>query len=325
MAQNIADLVRRGLTLDRSAAFDPAAPVMAFAGLAREALVLIGPLLLVLVVAALAGPLILGGFNLSSKALALDWKRLDPLKGFGRMFSINSISELVKAIFKSMLISGVVIWVILNEKDQLFALIGQPIEAGLHAVGRTILFSAMLIVASMALIVAADVPFQLWQYQKKLRMSKEEVRREMKELEGDPQLKARIRSQQREMARRRMMAAVPTAQVVVTNPTHFAVALAYDENMPAPRVVAKGRGLIAQRIREIAQENNVPLLEAPPLARALFAHTELGDIIPSALYRAVAEVMAYVYQLNAWLARGGRAPVPPAELPIPAELDPGMA
>ena len=200
MVQNIADLVRRGLTLDRSAAFDPAAPAMAFAGLAGEALVLIGPLLLVLVVAALAGPLMLGGLNLSSKALTPDWTRLDPIKGFGRMFSINSISELVKAIFKSLLISGVVIWVVLNEKDQLFALIGQPIEAGLHSVGRTILFSALLIVASMFLIVAADVPFQLWQYQKKLRMSKEEVRREMKELEGDPQLKARIRSQQREVA-----------------------------------------------------------------------------------------------------------------------------
>lgn len=325
MAQNIAGLVRRGLTLDRSAAFDPAAPVMAFAGLAGEALVLIGPLLLVLVVAALASPLILGGFNLSSKALAPDWTRLDPVKGFGRMFSINSISELVKAIFKSLLISGVVVWVILNEKDQLFALIGQPIEAGLHAVGRTILFSAVLIVASLALIAAADVPFQLWQYQKKLRMSKEEVRREMKELEGDPQLKARIRSQQREVARRRMMAAVPKAQVVVTNPTHFAVALAYDESMPAPRVVAKGRGLIAQRIREIAQEHGVPLLEAPPLARALHAHAELGDIIPSALYRAVAEVMAYVYQLNAYLAQGGRPPQAPADLPVPAELDPGVA
>ncbi|MDP1634757.1 MAG: EscU/YscU/HrcU family type III secretion system export apparatus switch protein, partial [Gallionellaceae bacterium] len=193
------------------------------------------------------------------------------------------------------------------------------------SVGRTILFSALLIVSSMLLIVAADVPFQLWQYQKKLRMSKEEVRREMKELEGDPQLKARIRSQQREIARRRMMSAVPKAQVVVTNPTHFAVALAYDEKMPAPRVVAKGRGLIAQRIREIAQENGVPLLEAPPLARALYTHTELDDIIPSALYRAVAEVMAYVYQLNHYLAQGGRPPQTPADLPVPAELDPGVA
>ena len=156
-------------------------------------------------------------------------------------------------------------------------------------------------------------------------MTKEEVRKEMKEMEGDPQLKARIRSQQRELARRRMMAAVPTAQVVVTNPTHFAVALAYDEKMPAPRVVAKGRGAVARRIREIAAEHGVPLLEAPPLARALHAHTELEQTIPPALFRAVAEVMAYVYQLNAWLAHGGRAPQLPTDLPVPAELDPGVA
>ena len=293
--------------------------------LAWDALAAIAPLLLILVAAALAGPFMLGGLNFSSKALALDWTRLDPLKGFGRMFSMNSVGELVKGILKALLVGGVVVWVVLHQKDDLFALMGQPIEAGLQSMGRTILFSTLVIVSSMALIVAADVPFQLWQYYSKLRMSKEEVRKEMKELEGDPQLKARIRSQQREMARRRMMAAVPKAQVVVTNPTHFAVALAYDEKMPAPRVVAKGRGIIAQRIRDIAQEHGVPLLEAPPLARALYAHTEIDDVIPAALYRAVAEVMAYVYQLNAYLARGGRAPVPPAELPIPAELDPGAA
>ncbi len=325
LAQRIAGLVGQGLSLDRSAAFDAAAPTTALAAMAWGALASIGPLLLILVVAALAGPFMLGGLNFSSKALTPDWTRLDPLKGLGRMFSINSISELVKAVFKSLLIGVVVVRVILNEKEQLFALIDQPLEVGLHAVGQVILFSAMSIVASMLLIVAADVPFQLWQYQRKLRMSKEEVRREMKELEGDPQLKARIRSQQREIARRRMMAAVPKAQVVVTNPTHFAVALAYDEKMPAPRVVAKGRGLIAQRIREIAKESGVPLLEAPPLARALYAHTELDDIIPSALYRAVAEVMAYVYQLNAYLAQGGRSPQAPVELPVPAELDPGVA
>jgi flagellar biosynthetic protein FlhB len=325
LAQRIGGAVSRGLTFDRTAAFDTAALPTAFVALAWDALAAIAPLLLILVVAALAGPFMLGGLNFSSKALALDWTRLDPLKGFGRMFSMQSVGELVKGILKALLVGGVVVWVVLHEKDHLFALMGQPLEAGLQSMGRTILFSTLVIVGSMFLIVAADVPFQLWQYYSKLRMTKEEVRKEMKELEGDPQLKARIRSQQREIARRRMMAAVPKAQVVVTNPTHFAVALAYDEKMPAPRVVAKGRGIIAQRIREIAGEHGVPLLEAPPLARALYAHTEIDDVIPAALYRAVAEVMAYVYQLNAWLARGGRAPQAPAELPVPAELDPGVA
>lgn len=325
LAQRIGGAVSRGLTFDRDEAFDTAALPALLLHQAGEALATLGPLLLILVVAALAGPFMLGGLNFSSKALTPDWMRLDPLKGFGRMLSMQSVGELVKGILKALLVGSVVVWVVLHEKDHIFALMGQPLEAGLQSMGRTILFSTLVIVGSMFLIVAADVPFQLWQYYKKLRMTKEEVRKEMKELEGDPQLKARIRSQQREMARRRMMAAVPKAQVVVTNPTHFAVALAYDEKMPAPRVVAKGRGVIAQRIREIAAEHNVPLLEAPPLARALYAHTEIDDIIPAALYRAVAEVMAYVYQLNAYLARGGKAPQAPADLPVPAELDPGVA
>ena len=325
LAQRIGGAVSRGLTFDRDEAFDTAALPALLLHQAGEALATLGPLLLILVVAALAGPFMLGGLNFSSKALTPDWTRLDPLKGFGRMLSMQSVGELVKGILKALLVGSVVVWVVLHEKDHIFALMGQPLEAGLQSMGRTILFSTLVIVGSMFLIVAADVPFQLWQYYKKLRMTKEEVRKEMKELEGDPQLKARIRSQQREMARRRMMAAVPKAQVVVTNPTHFAVALAYDEKMPAPRVVAKGRGVIAQRIREIAAEHNVPLLEAPPLARALYAHTEIDDIIPAALYRAVAEVMAYVYQLNAYLARGGKAPQAPADLPVPAELDPGVA
>lgn len=325
LGQRIGGAVSQGLTFGREAAFDTARLPSMFLDSAWQALAAIGPLLLVLVVAALAGPFMLGGLNFTTKALAPDWTRLDPVKGFGRMFSMHSVGELVKGVLKALLVGVVVVWVVLHEKEQVFALIGQPLERGLAAMGQTILFSTLIIVGSMFLIVAADVPFQLWQYYRRLRMSKEEVRKEMKELEGDPQLKARIRSQQREIARRRMMAAVPKAQVVVTNPTHFAVALAYDEKMPAPRVVAKGRGAIAQRIREIAQEHNVPLLEAPPLARALFAHTELDQIIPPALFRAVAEVMAYVYQLNAWLAQGGRPPQAPADLPVPADLDPGVS
>ncbi|HMM54176.1 MAG TPA: flagellar biosynthesis protein FlhB [Candidatus Desulfobacillus sp.] len=323
LAGRISGAVSRGLSFGRAAAFDDSALTGLLGGQALEALLSMGPLFLILVLAALAGPFMLGGLNFSTKALAPDLTRLDPLKGLRRMFSMHSVGELVKGILKAALVGAVVAWVVLREQEQVFALIAQPIDTGLPAVGRLILFSALVIVASMALIAAVDVPFQLWQYHKRLRMSKEEVRKEMKEMEGDPQLKARIRSQQREIARRRMMAAVPTAQVVVTNPTHFAVALAYDERMPAPRVVAKGRGVVAEKIREVARAHGVPLLEAPPLARALYAHTELEQTIPPALFRAVAEVMAYVYQLNAWLARGGRAPEAPTALPVPAELDPG--
>jgi len=325
LAQRAAEIVRQGLTLDRTAAFDDAAMPALFMGLAGDGLVMLSPLFLALLLAALGAPALIGGLNFAPKALSADFSRLDPVKGFGRMFSTHSVGELVKAILKSLLVGGVAAWVLWREQDALFALVGQPLQAALPASGRVVLFSTLSIVAALALIAAIDVPFQLWQYHSRLRMTKEEARQEARELEGDPQLKARIRSQQRELARRRMMAEVPKARVVVTNPTHFAVALAYDEKMTAPRVVAKGRGLVAQRIREVAAAHGVPLLEAPPLARALFRHSEIGDAIPAALYRAVAEVMAYVYQLNEYLAHGGQPPLAPDVLPVPAELDPGAA
>jgi flagellar biosynthetic protein FlhB len=188
-----------------------------------------------------------------------------------------------------------------------------------HLVGA----SFMAIVGAMLLIVLIDVPFQLWDHNKKLMMTKEEVRQEAKETEGDPMVKGRIRSLQREAARRRMMAAIPTADVVVTNPTHYAVALKYsDKGRRAPVVVAKGSHLLALRIREIAQENHVPILEAPPLARALHKHTDLGESIPEALYTAVAEVLAYIYQLRRYEKQGGARPQEPIDLPVPTELDP---
>lgn len=325
LSMRLTGAVSRALTFDRAAAFDAEGLPVLFLQEAGDALLTLAPLLLAVVVAALAGSLILGGLNFSSKSLTPDLTKLDPLKGLGRILSLNSLGELVKGILKAGLVGSAVVWVVTHEQEAVFALISEPLEAGLHDMAQMILFSTLVIVSSMVLIVALDVPFQLWQYYKKLRMTKEEVRKEMKETEGDPQLKARIRSQQREVARRRMMAAVPKAQVVVTNPTHFAVALAYEAQMAAPRVVAKGRGVIAQKIRELAQTHGVPLVEAPPLARALYAHVELEQTIPATLFRAVAEVMAYLYQLNAYLARGGRAPEAPADLPVPAELDPGVA
>ena len=166
------------------------------------------------------------------------------------------------------------------------------------------------------------MPFQLWQYFDKLKMTKEEVKQEMKEMTGDPHVKGRIRSLQMQAARKRMMAAVPQASVIVTNPTHFAVALSYQAGMAAPKVVAKGQGAIALKIREVGAEHAVPLLEAPPLARALYKHAELDAEIPSALYNAVAEVLAYIYQLANWRQVGGAYPVQPSNLPVPPELVP---
>jgi len=324
--ERIGAVLRHGLMLDRKAAFDSQAMGTRLVELSGDALVTLLPLFLLLLVAAVAGPFVMGGRVFAPKALSPDFTRLDPLTGLGRMFSLHGLAELVKAVAKTLLIGGVVMWVVRHEHESLFALLGQPVEAGLDAFARMLLFAALATVAGLALVAAMDVPFQLWQYYSKLRMTKEEARQEAKEMEGDPQVKARIRSQQREMARRRMMSEVPKADVVVTNPTHFAVALRYDAQRDgAPRVVAKGAGLVAQKIRALAAEHAVPVLEAPSLARALHRHTDIGDSIPGALYTAVAEVMAWVYQLNAYLKQGGLPPQSPQGITVPEGLDPGPA
>ena len=323
------EVMRMGLAFERKDAFDPGAVGQNLLILGMEAIGTLAPFFIATLVAALLAPvLLMGGWNFSPQALTLKFERLDPLKGVKRMFSWQSIAEMVKGVLKALLLGGIVFWVVLQEGDNLFALLAQPIETALPSFGRMILYAFVGFVAGLALIALIDVPFQLWRYYAGLRMTREELRQELKELEGDPQLKARIRSQQREIARRRMMAEVPKADVVVTNPTHFAVALKYDNaRMGAPLVVAKGMNLVAQKIRDLASENQVPVLELPPLARALHRHVEVGAAIPATLYTAVAEVMAYIYQLNAFMAQGGATglmpPRPPLAVAVPAGLDPG--
>jgi len=326
LSHRASGILRHGLSFGRDAAFDTNVMGNRFVELSWEALTLVSPIFLLTIVAAVLTPFLLGGWVFSADSLALNFDRLDPMQGLKRMFSMQSVGELVKAILKSVLIGGIIWWVVRHQQDQLFALIAQPIDAALNSFAHMLLFAALGLIAGLALIAAIDVPFQLWQYYSKLRMTKEEVRQEYKEMEGDPQLKARIRSQQREMARNRMMSEVPKADVVVTNPTHFAVALKYDSNsMAAPQVIAKGMNVVALKIRELATEHSVPILEAPPLARALYRHAELGAQVPASLYTAVAEVMAYIYQLNQFVASGGK--LLPPQLPavaVPEGLDPGV-
>ena len=318
------ELVRNGLNFERQKAFEPEGMQQVLAQLATDGLLTIAPLLLASVVAALVTPFLMGGWVFSTSALKFDLTRLDPLQGLGRMFSTHGLAELVKATLKSVLVASVGVWVVWRERDHLFSLMLQPLATSMDDFASLVLLSALLIVGSLAVIAAIDVPFQLWEYHRRLRMTKEEVRQEMKEQEGDPQIKARIRAAQREMSRRRMMSNVPTADVVVTNPTHYAVALKYDpEKAGAPVVVAKGRDAVAMKIRELARDNNVPILEAPPLARALHAHCELDQMIPAALYTTVAEVMAWVMQLNHWVAEGGLPPEEPTGLSVPEGMDPG--
>lgn len=328
IAHGAANLVRHGLSFSRGEAFDTRVMSESALVLTVDAFALVAPIFLAVIAAIMLTPFTMGGPALSAKAFSLDLTRMDPVKGLGRMFSWQSIAELVKAVLKALLIGGVLFWIVRNEQDRLFSLLAQPIEVGLTSFSQLLFFSFVALITGLAVIAAIDVPFQLWQYHDRLKMTREELKKEARESEGDPQLKARIRSQQREMARSRMMSQVPKADVVVTNPTHFAVALKYDRSATrAPVVVAKGMNLIAERIREIAGENDVPLLEAPPLARALYRHAEVGDQIPAALYAAVAEVMAWVYQMNEFAANAGAMllPTPPELIAVPDGFDPGAS
>jgi len=319
-----ADLLRDGLTIDRRAIFDPAAMFALLIERSTDALLMLAPLFIALMLAAFVSPFLMAGWNFAPKALEPKFSKLNPAAGLKRMFSSTAAVELGKSIGKATLVGGVAAWVVMRDHEKLFALFGAPVDVALGATGDLIMTATLLLVAGMALIVAIDVPFQLWHYQSELKMTKEEARQEFKEQEGDPHVKGRIRQQQREMARSRMMANVPKADVVVTNPTHYSVALRYDSARGgAPRVVAKGAGEVALRIRTVASEHGVPLVEAPPLARALHKHCELEQEVPARLFRAVAEVLAYVYQLNDAFSRGGDIPKMPGDLPVPDDMDPG--
>lgn len=322
LTQHMVESLRIGLTLDRELAFNTQLIIPHLYDLAWDALLTFTPLLIAVLLAAAFSPLLLNGWLFSLESLQPQFSRINPISGIARIFSMHSLVELLKAVGKSILVGGVAAWVIWHNKDVVMALGTQSIQAAIPQAGHLIGESFMAIVGAMLLIVIIDVPFQLWDHSKKMKMTREEVRQEARETEGDPMVKGRIRSLQREAARRRMMAAVPTADVVVTNPTHYAVALKYSEkSMGAPIVVAKGSHLLALRIREIAKENHVPILEAPSLARALHKHTDLGESIPEALYAAVAEVLAYVYQLRRYETQGGVRPQEPGVLPVPGELD----
>ncbi|MBU2802127.1 flagellar biosynthesis protein FlhB [Acidithiobacillus caldus] len=280
------------------------------------------PLWLALMLVVLLASIALGGWNFSTKTLIPNFSHLDPIEGIQRLFSRRGFLELVKAALKTLVVGGIGVTVIWAQRGELLGLIQiSPKSAMVSLLSMSGLVFLIMAVGTL-LIVLFDVPFQLWIFNEKLKMSRQDIKDEMKEMDGNPQIKTKVRSMQREMARRRMMAAIPSASVVVTNPTHYAVALRYVESENrAPVVLAKGAGNVALRIRELAQEHGVPLVEAPPLARALYHHVELEQEIPALLYRAVAEVLAYLHQLR--LAPPGQALELPEQWSVPPELDRG--
>ncbi len=312
MGRNLLEAFGAGFSIEREQLFDPGYLGPAFAEIGTKGILSLLPLGIVLVLAVFLGAISIGGWSFSMQAANFKAERLNPLKGFKRIFSANAINELVKAMAKFSLVAAIsVSWLWFRAED-LLSLGRQPIAPAIEEALRICAVSLLVVSTGLIVITAVDVPFQLRQYDKKLRMTRQQVKDEFKETEGRPEVKSRIRALQQQIATRRMMEELPTADVVITNPTHFAVALKYDDSTTgAPRVIAKGKDLVAKRIREIATENRVPLFSAPPLARVLFKTTDIGDEIPAQLYTAVAQVLAYVFQLSETLRPGQHRPQAP--------------
>lgn len=311
-------VMSRSFTLDRQDYFDPASMFDLLGSSIMEMVWSLALYFFLLLVAAIVGPILLGGWNFSGKAIAPKGSRMDPLAGIKRMFSLKSLVELFKGLAKFLVVGSICVVVLLSQEKDLLSMGAEDVSAAmLH--GVTILgWSFLLMCAAMILITAVDVPFQMHDHAEKLRMTMQEVKDEMKNTEGKPEVKGRIRQLQHEMAQRRMMSAVPDADVVITNPTHFSVALKYDQNQDAaPILLAKGGDHVALKIREIAKANGVPIVSAPPLARAVYFHTELDEEIPEGLFVAVAQILAYVYQLEQYQKRRAPRPGMPEDFPIP--------
>jgi flagellar biosynthetic protein FlhB len=320
----LSSVLERGLSLDREQIYNPNVLVERIladvVGVLLACLPLAGAVMLMM----LASPMLIGGWNFSAKAFTPNFGKLNPMRGLGNMVSTNALVELLKAVAKTLLVGAVAWFVVMSQKDAVIGLVTEPFGTAAPHLGSLLAKAFLTMVGALGAIAILDGPYQMWHHADKLKMTRQEVIQESKESDGNPQIKGKIRQMQREMAQRRMMSNVPTADVVVTNPTHFAVALKYGEGQRgAPRVVAKGTDEVAAKIREIAKENKVAMLEAPALARALYKHTDIDDEIPEALYSAVAEVLAYVYQLRAY-SKGtlDQYPDRPKKLPVPPEMDP---
>lgn len=311
-------LLYKGLYFDHQHATDINKAFNLMLGLLVQGWHIMWPFLLIMTVIAIVSPILVGGWNFAPKALQPKFSKLNPITGFIKLFSMRNFLELIKAILKVALIGGVAVLVIVQLEGQIMHLSKMNTLAALAGAGEIIVWAFILISLSLIVIALIDVPFQLWEHTRQMMMTKQEVKEEHKQQEGDPQVKGRIRQLQREMAQRRMLQKVPEADVVITNPTHFAVALKYDPNtMREPVVIAMGADLIASQIRTLAKKHQVPVVEAPMLARALYYNAQEGAPIPWQLFRAVAAVLAYVYQLR----EGGHVQPPDFDqLPVPKEM-----
>lgn len=324
LANGMADLVATYLNVSRANVFDTTAMPVLFKRAMFDALLLLLPFFIVVTLAAVAGPLALsGGFNFSTQAITFKWEKLDPVKGMKRVFAMRGLVELLKALVKFLIIGTVAVIYLYSQADIYLSLSDVPVKQALIKTANLLIWGFLAIASTMIFIALVDVPFQIWDYQKQLRMTNQEVKDENKDTEGNPEVRGRVRRMQRDIANQRMMQEVPQADVIVTNPEHYSVALKYDQDASgAPVVIAKGVDVIALRIRAVAKEHNVPIVEAPPLARALHHTTSLNQEIPANLYLAVAQVLAYVFQLKRARGKNWRqsSDIKLNNLPIPDDM-----
>jgi flagellar biosynthetic protein FlhB len=320
MVSSILTAMESGFQVQRTEIFDPFYPVRAFQRLVTEVFISLSPFFIVTIIVALLAPAAIGGWSFSAQAIAFKWDKLDPIKGLKRVLGPQGFMELFKALAKFSLIFVATVLALWAMVDEFLGLGNEPIEQGLAHAGHLVLWVFILASSALFVVAAIDVPFQIWNHNKQLRMTRQEVKDEFKDTEGKPEVKRRVREVQMEMSRRRMMAEVPKADVIVTNPTHYSVALKYDQSeMEAPMVIAKGADLIALEIRRVARDANVPIMESPALARSIFHTTELNEEIPAGLYKAVAMILAHVFQLRKKRRYTSR-PISMPNVPIPDEL-----
>lgn len=322
LSASLQHLMRDNFIIKRQDIYDDFFSYNAVMASGKDVLFDFSPFLVMLVLVAFFAPMLVGGWLFSPKAIAFKGDKLNPISGIKRLFSANSLMELLKALAKFIIIVGVAILMLWHYMHDLLSIGRNGLGPGLVDASNIILASFFVVCLSTLLIASVDVPFQLWNHSKQLKMTKQQLKDEMKDTEGKPEVKAQIRALQQELANRRMMEAVPEADVIITNPTHYAVALSYKpDEMGAPKLVAKGADLVAERIRNVGTEHNVMIFPAPMLARALYFSTKVNQDIPAGLYLAVAQVLAYVFQLreSVNITRGTK-PTPPTDLPIPEEF-----
>lgn len=322
--QAMRELMAHSFTFTTADLLKPDIQLQRFFKASLDMLLVFLPFFIAISVIGILSHIFMSGWLFTTDVLMPNFAKLNPISGVQRLVSMQGLMEMIKAIIKATLIGGVAVWIMLKQKNEILGLISEPLESGVFHLAHIVKNTLVWIISSLLVLVLIDVPWQLFSYAKSLRMTKEEVKQEAKEAEGDPKIKGRIRQLQYEAARKRMMQAVPKADVIVTNPTHYAVAIQYDQaKMKAPKVIAKGAFKIAEQIIASGKEHKIAILRTPPFARALYFHAPLDKEIPVELFQATAEVLAYLYQLRIFESSGGIAPQAPENLPVPPELDPG--